>query len=696
MRLPFVKQDDSKDCGVSCLLMIIRYYKGNIPRERLREITKTTKDGTLAYHLIDAAKKLHFSAVGVKGNVDDLGRRDLPCIAHVVIEEKYQHYIVIYKLNSKKLLIADPARALQVITKEDFKKISTGVFLLFSPQKKIPEIGINHELKPFLLSFLLSQKRQILSFVLFSIGCFCLSLLGTFQLKYLLESVIGFDSKYNLLFYVVFFVVVNVIQTIFQIVQFSLAGKIHHQLGRNLYQKVYIHLTSLPYLYYRNHSTGEIMARLFNLEKLEQTFQSTFLLLFTEIPFFLIITCVLGILKIEIVFILVAFLFLSYFSFFPLEFFGEKKMKDAKQKTEEIHSYLTESFLGIETIQAFNEQEKFQNRFFSIYYSYKKSQISFLKNWNLQHILESFMEKMFMISLLVLCSLEVLDGRMSVSDLILYHSLCTYLLEPIKHFKSYQLEYREARDAWNRIEELFMIPREKLLPDWKRKKLRIEKIELEEICYSYNAKNQVLDHLTFEIEKGQKILVYGASGGGKSTLARLLSRILEPDQGRILLNGNDIKNYSLSLIREKILYVPQKGYLFTTSVLENINGRDEKEILEKTLEVGKLCMVDELVSGKLEGYHWIIEENGYNLSGGERQRIILARSLFKRASVYIFDESFSELDPIKERKILENIFARYPEKTMIMISHRERNQDLFHKKVYLEKGKIYEEVESVS
>ena len=122
----------------------------------------------------------------------------------------------------------------------------------------------------------------------------------------------------------------------------------------------------------------------------------------------------------------------------------------------------------------------------------------------------------------------------------------------------------------------------------------------------------------------------------------------------------------------------------------------EKEILEKTLEVGKLCMVDELVSGKLEGYHWIIEENGYNLSGGERQRIILARSLFKRASVYIFDESFSELDPIKERKILENIFARYPEKTMIMISHRERNQDLFHKKVYLEKGKIYEEVESVS
>lgn len=671
--------------------MIIRYYRGDIPRERLRDLTKTTREGTTAYHLVEAAKQFHFSAQGVKGNVEQLAKRDLPCIAHVALDGKYHHYVVIYKVNSKKLLIADPASSLKMMTKEDFSKISTGIFLIFSPRKKIPKIEVSNGLKSFLYSYFDTQKKWLGWFLLFSLGLFGLQLLNSFQLKYLLEYVISMDSQYNLIFYGSLFITISIVKICFQNIQFSLSQWLSYQFGKILHIKVYEHITSLPYLYYRNHSTGEIMTRILELEKLEQVFPNAFFLVCTELPFFLIVACILAVENSKLFFLLLGFLFISGICFFILQIFGTEKLRQAKRSLEKENSYLTESLLGIETIQSLNYQRRFQNRFLLSYQSYKRSQKSFLKNWNMQHTIVEFMQELFLILLLVICSFEVLEGEMTVGNLIFYHALCTYLLEPIRHFMSFQLEYKEAREAWNKIGELLSIPREKLLPISKNKYLKVEQIELEKVSYSYNQRKNILNELSFQIKQGEKILIYGESGGGKSTLARLFSCMLEPESGQILLNGSNIKNYPLSLIREKILYVPQRGYLFTQTVLENISCDYNDEILEKTLEVGKLCMVDELVNGKLEGYHWMIEENGYNLSGGERQRIILARSLFKRASVYIFDESFSELDPIKERQILENIFSKYPDKIMIMISHRERNQDLFTRKIHLLEGKLYEE-----
>ncbi|MCI8588630.1 MAG: peptidase domain-containing ABC transporter [Bacilli bacterium] len=691
MKLPFVKQETTKDCGISCLLMIIRYYHGNIPRERLRELTRTGRDGVTAYDLIEAAKKLNFSAIGVKGDTLELSKRDLPCIAHVVVDGKYSHYVVVYKVNSKKILIADPASSLKMVTVEEFRRISTKVFLIFSPRKKIPKIEVTRELKSFVFTILTVQKKRIILFLLFSFGLFFLQLVSSFQLKYLMEYVVSLHSKYNLLSYVILFMGLSFIKGCFQVCRFHLIQDLIYQFGKCMYMKVYQHLLSLPYLYYRNHSTGEIVTRLLELEKLESIFPTSIFLFFVELPFSFLILCILGILRKEILFLIFLFFGISGFILFFLQIIGNVKLKEAKRKAEKMNSYLMESLLGIDAIQSLNYQQRFQTTFSLLYNRYKKGQCAFLRNCNTQQVLSKGIEELFLVSLLVFCSICILDGNMTIGNLIFYHSLCIYLLDPFHHFLNFQLEYKEAREAWKNIGELLSIPSENLLGKKKMLKLSLETIVLEKVSYSYNARARVLNDLSLRIERGDKILIYGESGGGKSTLAKLLSRILEPEKGSILFNGNDIKNYPLSFIREKILYVPQKGYLFSTTVLENISYSRDEEILEKTLEVGKLCMVDEVVKGKLEGYHWIIEENGYNLSGGERQRIILARSLFKNASIYIFDESFSELDPIRERTILEKIFSKYRDKTMIMISHRERNQDLFTRKICLMEGNINED-----
>lgn len=690
MRLPFVKQEATKDCGASCLLMIIKYYHGDIPREKLRELVKTTKEGTTAYNIIEASKKLSFSSMGVFGRIDQLYKKDLPCIAHVKLENKYQHFIVIYKVSQNKLLIADPSSSLKVIKKEEFNKISTGAFILFTPKKKIPKIELSKELKNTFISFLEENKIKLIIFLVFTIGLFMFQIIKSFQLKLILEYIIEIGSKHNLLILTTIFVGISIIKMYIQSLQVSLTEELNQSFLKNLYLKVYEHLISLPYLYYRNHSTGEIITRFQDIKKLENIFLKGLTLFIVELPFFIIILSIMFLKCTSLAVIILGFVGISSIYFLLLENIIEKKIVKLKETSEEINNYLTESILGLETIQAWNYQERFKAKFQVLYSKHHKKEEKLLKSYSFEKNIETFFEELFLLVILFICSLEVMTGKMNVSDLVFYQSLCIYLLGPIKNLLLFKIEYKEARESWRRIEELLSIPKEKKISYKKGKNLKIEEIEINQLIYRYQSRMNILNNVSLTIHKKDKILIYGESGGGKSTFARILPYLLEPNQGQILINGNSINNYPLSLIREKILYIPQKGYLFTTSILNNITCMED-EYLEEALKIGRICLVDEIVENKREGYHWLLEENGYNLSGGERQRIILARALFKKASIYIFDESFSELDPVKERKILENIFKEYQDKIIIMISHRERNQDLFTKKYYFKEGKFYDE-----
>lgn len=690
MRLPFVKQEATKDCGASCLLMIIKYYHGDIPREKLRELVKTTKEGTTAYNIIEASKKLSFSSMGVFGRIDQLYKKDLPCIAHVKLENKYQHFIVIYKVSQNKLLIADPSSSLKVIKKEEFNKISTGAFILFTPKKKIPKIELSKELKNTFISFLEENKIKLIIFLVFTIGLFMFQIIKSFQLKLILEYIIEIGSKHNLLILTTIFVGISIIKMYIQSLQVSLTEELNQSFLKNLYLKVYEHLISLPYLYYRNHSTGEIITRFQDIKKLENIFLKGLTLFIVELPFFIIILSIMFLKCTSLAVIILGFVGISSIYFLLLENIIEKKIVKLKETSEEINNYLTESILGLETIQAWNYQERFKAKFQVLYSKHHKKEEKLLKSYSFEKNIETFFEELFLLVILFICSLEVMTGKMNVSDLVFYQSLCIYLLGPIKNLLLFKIEYKEARESWRRIEELLSIPKEKKISYKKGKNLKIEEIEINQLIYRYQSRMNILNNVSLTIHKKDKILIYGESGGGKSTFARILPYLLEPNQGQILINGNSINNYQLSLIREKILYIPQKGYLFTTSILNNITCMED-EYLEEALKIGRICLVDEIVENKREGYHWLLEENGYNLSGGERQRIILARALFKKASIYIFDESFSELDPVKERKILENIFKEYQDKIIIMISHRERNQDLFTKKYYFKEGKFYDE-----
>ena len=169
----------------------------------------------------------------------------------------------------------------------------------------------------------------------------------------------------------------------------------------------------------------------------------------------------------------------------------------------------------------------------------------------------------------------------------------------------------------------------------------------------------------------------------KSTLMKLLLRYYTPTNGKILIDGLDIKDLDLSFLRNNITYIGQNESLFTGSILQNLELVDNnKESIDK---VCSITLLDSFMTKNSIDYNYIIEESGTNLSGGERQRVILARTFLKKSNIYILDESFSEIDKDSEKIILNNIFKKYKDKTIIVISHKSDNNDIYDRIIDLEK-----------
>ena len=201
---------------------------------------------------------------------------------------------------------------------------------------------------------------------------------------------------------------------------------------------------------------------------------------------------------------------------------------------------------------------------------------------------------------------------------------------------------------------------------------------------------KIFNKINCTILNKEKVFLMGNSGSGKTTLMKMLLRYVNVDSNMISINGIDINHYHLNNIRENITYISQQETLYTRTIKENITlGKDINDNILK--KVYKITDAEKIINrSKLKDME-IIEENGANYSGGEKQRIILARSLLRESDIYIFDEALSHIDIETANKILENIFKYLKNKTVIVISHRKPNYNLYNKILKLENVTLYEE-----
>ena len=691
-RLKIVLQDGNKDCGICALLSIIRYYGGDVSKEYLRELTNTTKSGVSFYHLLEGATRLGFTGEGVRGDLSNINENNLPCLAHLVLHKSYQHFVVIYGIDRKKQLVTimDPAKGKRVISMAEFRLLSSNYFLYLKPVKPIPKMMRKKNILQLAFRFFSQKRKLFLILVCLSfVSLFC-QIVGAFHMKYLLESGVMDSLSSNIVVITGYIFLFYSFQVLIDFFRGNLLLKLMCSFDECATTYVYQQLLLLPYLFFKNRTIGEIVARIQDLATVKEYFFKTisfaisdFLVLFVFLIFLFYINHVLT-------FIILIYFFLFFLFIKLIHTKKRKTMKKYQVANDFIQSFLIESFESVDAIKGLHLENDFYKKFKEKYQRFLSKFYYAMNTLEKEQVIKNGLYFLLHLILYATASYLIVYQKLSLTDFIIYQGIFNYLITTFIRISNLLLESSHMQVCLMRVEELFTISTETFQGGsyYKMGSLSGD-IEYHQLCYGYGS-TLLFDGLSFLIRKESKILLTGASGSGKSSLVKMLMRYLEVPFGMLKVNGIDINHYHLDLLRNRISYVTGSELLFSNTIYYNIVL--EREISQQQLDkVVKLVLADEVIARDKLGYQRMVEENGFNFSGGERQRLVLARTLLKDSDIFVFDEAFNQIDVDKERQILINMFEYLKSKTVIIVSHRLANWDLFDYRLELKEGKIYEE-----
>ena len=679
-----VMQDGPNDCGICSLLTIVRVHNGDVSKEYLRNLTFTSSSGVNALSLIEAGKKLGFSSYGVKGDVLDIEEKYLPCIAHVVIDKKNKHFVVVHKIDKKNnnVIIADPARGIIKMDVDKFKSISTKNFLYFIPNKKIPIIKEKNLIKNIIKEYLFSNRSALITILSFSILFVLFSIIVSFEFQYVIDRSISHSSLNNLYGLIFILFIIHLIKNTLDYLKEKLLNFVSNKLDYILINDSLNHILSLPHLYFKNRTTGEVLSRISDLDNLKDTICNLLVTVLLDSLIALISIITLSLINFKLLlFTLVVIIFFSLITLIynKIIYYDIRKLKE---ENAEVNSNIIELINGINTIKSLNILEKIKEKFSIKYNKYISLNYNFTNKINNKKLIENTATSVISLLILLIGGELIINNEMSLSSLITFNSIVFYNIGSIRNILNVTLMHNEIKLTIERINELLNLKEEKIYYDLNPLKNTKGDLIIKHLSYCYGT-NNVINNLSIVFKEGKKILIHGSSGSGKSTLAKLIAGYLEIQRGKILIGENAINDINLWSLREQVTYVSQDEYIFHDTLYENLilkNTRDKN----KVYEIGKCMLLDEIAVKNGGGYNMVLDENATNLSGGERQRIILARAFLKNSNIYILDESFSEINIDKESIILKNIFDKFHEKTIIVISHRFDNNDLYDEVCNLE------------
>ena len=663
--------------------MIIKSYKGYVSLEELRYLTHTSKDGTNAYHIIEAANRLGFKSKGVRVELESFSASIiLPCIASVTIDKKYKHFVVIHEINYKKkfVIIADPASKLIKMTFNQFKLIYNGVLIILYPITTIPYKSTTKFNINFVLNILKTHKPLLRQIIILSFFVTLFSILSSFFTEYMINGINDTNEKEYLLFLFLIFLIFNILKIISDYFRGKILILVNQKIDLTLTLDIFNKILLLPYRYYRNKTTGDIISRINDLGTVKETISKVILTVIVDIP--LCIAALILLYMINELLFLISLIILLFYILILCLFKNslENCILDIQSEKALATSYMVESISGFETVKGLHLEKNISQNFEGKYVRLLSKTFKFQNIYEFQSVLKESVNIIgFLIITFVGCIL-VIDSKITIGNLLTFNTLIIYFLDPIRNIVGLDGNIKESVSALKRVVELD-------IKDNNSRKINDDikgDIEFKNLSYSFNNFEDVLKSVNLKIKENSKVAITGTSGSGKSTLLKILMKYYNVDRGHVFVNDIDIND----LDALPISYINQTEILFTDTLKNNITQFRDIDNNEFN-RVVQMCCVDEIVNNNL-GYNMLIEENGFNLSGGERQRIILARALISVGNILIIDEGLNQADISLERKILSNLFQYYKDKTIIVITHRLDNIDLFDDVIELKNGVIYD------
>ena len=461
---------------------------------------------------------------------------------------------------------------------------------------------------------------------------------------------------------------------------------------KDLRDQAYKHLHKLPMSYFKKERVGNLISRFTNdVTIIQSSISATFSNLIKE-PLTILVFLFIAI-SISWRLTLFAFLILP-FSMSIIAWIGFKLRKQTSKlqsKLADITSVLQETISGVKVVKSFGMEEYENRRFMEETRSFFKLVLRIVFVRNASSPLTEFLSVIVGAFIIYYGGLLVIDEKsLSASQFLGFLFAIFQLMPPIKELSSVNNRIQEASAAADRIFEILDTQPSIKDPENPLILEKFEKnLEFKNIFFRYeDSEEWVLNDISFIANKGEIIAFVGPSGGGKSTLADLIPRFYDPTSGSILIDGIDIKNFSIKSLRAKMGIVTQETFLFNTTIKENIAYGLSDCPLEKIIAAAKTANAHDFIMEMPKGYDTIIGERGIKLSGGQRQRLTIARALLKNPEIMIFDEATSALDNESEILVQEAIERLMKNRTTFVIAHRLSTIRNATKIIVIDRGKI--------
>lgn len=679
-KIEVIRQRDLQDCGACALASIIKYYGGYVPIEKIREDTRTSLNGTTAFHLISAAKNYGFDAIGMRSQLDSEDIY-LPAIVHLKLKNGLEHFAVLYKITSKYVCLMDPARGKVKLNTSEFLELWDNVILLFTPINRIITMNKGTSFSKIILKLLTKNKKIFANIFIVNLLFIILSIVGGFYFQLAVSNIQEGTDKKFLIILIGCFLMIIVFKVLLEYIKNYYQNFLNKNLDVEIYTSFLSHIFNLPLGFTENRTTGEIVSRVQELAEAKNLVAEIFsnvilnIILVGSVVLVLYFVC-------DKLFFILCFIVIMYLI---ITFISSKiiytKMQETIEASTNFNMVLVENIDINSSVKNLNLTNKFLKR---LDRSLTKMLHKNFKLTNIINILELLKKSIYEIGLFAITTLGIYliyQGKLEILSFVTFNGLLGYMMGPLEEMCSLVPKYNYLKASFKKISELIALEVERDSEGLKL--LEVPSLQLKNINYSYNLYTNILSIKDLEIKRGERVMLIGPSGSGKSTLCKIIASMsIRQTSGEYWIDKIRREDYSTNTLKENILYVGQNEKLFSASIRDNIlSYRDISD--DEFKNITRICQIDNIVDKRPNRYNSVINAAVNNLSGGEIQRIILARGLLKKAKVIILDEALSEVNIDMERSILKNIFNYFKDITFIYVSHKDVS-DLFSKVIPVE------------
>lgn len=663
-------QLDQSDCGVACLMSLIKLNGGTNSIEKLRELSGTTKQGTTMLGLYQVSNKIGFTAEGCEADIQALIDHKQPVILHVMIQEQLQHYLVCYEYDTEKgFLIGDPAKGVYYLSADELDKIwiSKSCLTLEVNEHFVKAETEKHSQKKWFLALLKEDYKLLWISVLLGVFVAGLGLAMSLFSQKLIDDILPSNNIKKLVSGIGLLTVlllarvgIGALREFFLLQQ---SKDFNNRINTNFFSS----LLQLPKPFFDTRKIGELVARLNDTQRVQRVIKMLasslvidVLVSIISMVFLFMYSCKIG---------LIALLSVPFY--FYIIYRSNKKIINSQKEVMQSYAFNESNYIntiqGIATIKNDNKQDVF-NKTNEVVFADFQDKIFNLGKINIALSWQSGLASVcFLIGVLIYTSIQVFNKDIKLGELMAILGIVSSIMPSIANLALISIPINEAKIAFNRMYEFASIEKEK---EEGQTISEINSIAIENLSFRFAGRSELFTNINLNIEKGKFTAIVGESGSGKSTLGQILQRFYNFENGAIIVNNQlKLNEIELKSYRNLIGVIPQEITIFNGNVIDNIllgNTDSPENIIQFLTYFGFDVYFNQLP----QGLATILGEEGINLSGGQKQIIALARVLYKKPQFLILDEATSAMDRNTENFTM-NLFEKIkPNCAIFFISHR--------------------------